>query len=105
MKTLWNQDEPIENIFYQIEECVKFAQHGNAPFTNTQVLNTTYYIMAQAKIFKDTCEEWKPLPATEKTWPNFKTSFFSKPRKTRKKRTSITQTVIKIITYLTIRKT
>ena len=32
--------------------------------------------MAQAKIFKDTCKEWKRLPANEKTWPNFKTAFF-----------------------------
>ena len=67
MKTPWNQDEPIETVFYQIEECVEFAQHGNAPFTNTQVLNAAYYIMAQAKIFKDTCKEWKRLPANEKT--------------------------------------
>ena len=76
MKTTWNQDEPIETVFYQIEECVEFAQHGNAPFTNTQVLNAAYFIMAQTKIFKEECKEWKRLPATDKTWPNFKTAFF-----------------------------
>ena len=32
--------------------------------------------MTQAKIFKDTCKEWKRLPTNEKTWPNFKTAFF-----------------------------
>ena len=76
MKTPWNQDEPIETVFSQVEECAEFAQHGNAPFTNTKVLNEAYYIMAQAKIFKDTCKEWNKLPATEKIWPNFKTAFF-----------------------------
>ena len=76
MKTPWNQNEPIETIFSQVEECIEFAQHGNAPFTNTQVLNAAYYIISQAKIFKDTCKEWKKLPATEKIWPNFKTAFF-----------------------------
>ena len=76
LKTPWNQDEPIETIFHQVEECVEFAQHGNAPFSNAQVLNAAYCIMAQAKIFKDTCKEWKHLPAADKTWPNFKDRFF-----------------------------
>jgi len=76
MTTTWNQDEPIETVFYQIEECVEFAQHGNAPFTQTQILNAAYYIMAQAKIFKDECKNWKQSSAANKTWPNFKRAFF-----------------------------
>ena len=28
-KTTWNQLEPIETIFHQIEDAVEFAQHGN----------------------------------------------------------------------------
>ena len=67
LKTPWNQEEPIETVFHQIEECMEFAQHGNAPFTNTQVINTAYYIMAQAKVFKDTCKDWKRFPADQKT--------------------------------------
>ena len=55
---------------------MEFAQHGNAPFTNTQVINTAYYIMAQAKVFKDTYKYWKRLPADLKIWPTFKTTFF-----------------------------
>ena len=76
LKTPWNQDEPIETVFHQIEECVEFAQHGNTPFSNAQVLNVAYCIMAQAKVFKGTCKEWKRLPAADRTWPNFKTTFF-----------------------------
>ena len=76
MKTPWNQDDPIETVFYQIKECVEFAEHSGAPFTNTQVLNAAFYIMAQAKIFKKTCKEWKRLPTANKTWPNFKATFF-----------------------------
>jgi len=76
MKTPWNQSEPLETVFHQIEEAVEFAQHGNSPFTNNQVLNIAYYIMAQANIFKEACKEWKRAPADQKTWPNFKTLFF-----------------------------
>ena len=46
MKIPWNQDNPIETIFYQIKECIEFSQYGGAPFTNTQVLNAAFYIMA-----------------------------------------------------------
>ena len=76
MKTPWNQNEPLENVFHQIEEAVEFAKHGNSPFTNSQVLKIAYYIMAQAKIFKEACKEWKKTPAEDKTWPNFKKLFF-----------------------------
>ena len=76
MKTLWNQDDAIETVFYQIKECIEFAQHSGTPFINTQVLNAVFYIIAQAKIFKDTCKEWKHLPTADKTQPNFKATFF-----------------------------
>jgi len=32
--------------------------------------------MAQAKIFKDTCKDWKCLSVADKIWPNFKNMFF-----------------------------
>jgi len=77
MKKAWNQEEPIEVLFNQIEEAVEYAQHGNAPFTNAQVLNIAFVLMAQAKIFKDACKEWRRKPPNDKTWPNFKNHFFA----------------------------
>ena len=77
MKTQWNQEEPIEVFFNQIEEAVEYAQNGNAPFTNAQVINTAFVVMAQAKIFKEACKEWRRKPNNEKTWPNFKNHFFA----------------------------
>ena len=67
MKTPWNQEEPIEVFFNQIEESVECAQNGNAPFTNAQVINTAFAVMAQAKIFKEACKEWRRLPNNDKT--------------------------------------
>ena len=32
--------------------------------------------MAQAKVFKDACKEWKHKLNNKKTWPNFKQLFF-----------------------------
>ena len=76
MKTPWNQNEPLETVFHHIEEAVELAQHGNSPFTNNQVVNIAYCIMAQAKLFKEACKEWKKTTAELKTWPNFKKLFF-----------------------------
>ena len=58
MKKEWNEEEPIEVFFNQIEEAAEHAQCGNAPFTNAQVLNTAFVVMAQTKIFKDVCKEY-----------------------------------------------
>ena len=77
MKKEWNEEEPIEVFFNQIEEAAECVQRGNAPFTNTQVLNTAFVVIAQAKIFKDACEEQHKVPAANKTQPNFKTHFFT----------------------------
>ena len=76
MKTQWNQNEPIEIFFHQNEEVVEQVQHGDAPFTNAQVLNTVFIIMAQAKTFKDTCKEQQKKSINEKIQPNFKNHFF-----------------------------
>ena len=72
MKTLQNQNELIKAVFYQIESAVEFTQYDNVPFTNTQVLNIVYYIMAQAKIFKEAYKEWKNKADNDKTQPKFK---------------------------------
>ena len=39
MKTPWNQDEPLENIFRQIEKYMEFAEQGGAPMSNMQEIN------------------------------------------------------------------
>ena len=57
MKEAWNLEEPIENMFFQIKEGVKYAKHGNNPLTKAKILNIAYVIMAQAQIFKEACRD------------------------------------------------
>ena len=45
MKTPWNQDEPLENIFRQIEKYMEFAEQGGAPMSNMQEINISHVIM------------------------------------------------------------
>ena len=67
MKEAWNLEDPIENVFFQIEEGAEYARHGNAPLTTNQVLNIAYVLMAQAHIFKEACRDWRRLPQENKT--------------------------------------
>ena len=45
-KQHWNQEEPIETVFQQLEEGITHAQYGNSYFTNTQMLYEEFVIMA-----------------------------------------------------------
>ena len=76
MKTPWNQDEPLEKFFRQIENDVLFSEQCGAPMSNTQAINMEHMIMVLEQVFKDASKEWKRLTLTQKTWPRFKTHFF-----------------------------
>jgi len=66
---------PIELLFVQIEEAEEFAEDGNAPYTNIQVINKAYNLIFRTSPFKRACRRWNERPAAEKTWANFKTHF------------------------------
>ena len=57
IKSPWSQEYPIENLFDQIEKVIEHAKYGNSPFKNNQILNITYLIMSQDRMFKDACLE------------------------------------------------
>ena len=76
MKTPWNQDEPLENIFRQIEKYMEFAEQGGAPMSNMQEINISHVIMTQVQAFKDACKDWRCLPLSQQTWPRLKQHFF-----------------------------
>ena len=63
-------------MILQIEEGVDCAQHGNSNFTNSQTLVAAYAMISLVEMVKDVFRERRRLQAIDKTWPNFKTSFF-----------------------------
>ena len=42
MKETFDATMPIENLYEQIENAVEFAEAGNAPYTNAQIIATAY---------------------------------------------------------------
>ena len=57
MRQPWNKEQPIETVFQQLEEAIDYVQHGNSPFTH--FFPAAHIIMAQAKVFKEACREWR----------------------------------------------
>jgi hypothetical protein len=75
MKQPCDVDQPIEVMYQQIEEAIKFAAAGQAPYSPEQVLNIAYQLLFQTGIFSDNCKIWKRQAAAYKTWPQFKLDF------------------------------
>ena len=44
MKTPWDPTQPFEVVIDQIEEAVTYADAGNQPFTDPQVLTVNYQL-------------------------------------------------------------
>ena len=75
MKTPYDPQLPIENLYEQIENAKDVAEAAGAPYADNQILNIAYNLVFQCNVFHDTCREWRRLPAASKTWPAFKRMF------------------------------
>ena len=75
MKTPYDPNLPIDNLFHQIEAAEEFAITGNSPFTARQIVNTAFLLIFASNAYNDECKEWKRRPQAQKTWANFKTTF------------------------------
>ena len=71
----WDPNTPFEHLIDQIEEAVDYADAGNQPYTQDQVLNAAYTIIFNTGMFFEDCKAWRLLPANDKTWDNLKAHF------------------------------
>ena len=76
-KTPWDPTQPFEVVIDQIEEAITYADAGNQPFTDQQVLNTAFMLVFQTGLFFDDCKTWNAKNDAEKTWANFKIQPYS----------------------------
>ena len=75
MKSPYDITTPIENLFAQIDESLEYADSGNSPFTNAQIVTNAYILIFSTGQLERACEEWDSKAEADKTWPNFKTHF------------------------------
>ena len=75
MVTPYDSSTPITKLFSQIEEAVAYAEAGQTPFTQQQILQKAYLLILKTGIYSDDCRSWKRRPQSEHTWANFKPHF------------------------------
>jgi hypothetical protein len=71
----WDPNMPIDLLFMQIKEAQEFADDGNSPYTDIQVLNKVYNLVFKTSPFNRACCEWNAWPTNEMTWTNFRTHY------------------------------
>jgi hypothetical protein len=71
MKKAYDPNQPIENLFEQINDAVEYAAAAKNPYTNAQIESTAYQLLFNTGVFSLECKEWRKKPAVTKTWANF----------------------------------
>ena len=75
MDKLYDPSEAIETYFDQIEDAVEFAEAGNSPFSDTQIVTKAFIQIFSTGLYKDECRTWNQLLVPARTWPAFKSIF------------------------------
>jgi hypothetical protein len=71
----WNPPTPIEDMFKQVADGVKFATAGGEIPPATAVVRICYDLVEASGVFETPCREWRKLATADKTLANFKTAF------------------------------
>ena len=79
----YNPSEAMETYFDQIEDTVKFAEAGNSPFTNTQIVTKAFIQMFATGLYKDEYRAWNQLLVPARTCQAFKTIFLAANKEVR----------------------
>jgi hypothetical protein len=74
-KTPYDPSTPIQLLYAQIEDAMEFADAGNTPYTQEQILANAYYLIFATGMYAEACKEWRRLPAIQKTWARFQQHF------------------------------
>ena len=65
-------DEPIENLWTRIKQCVQFAAQGQTPYTAEQILRNAKRLFEQKGVFEIDLRDFERLPPNQQTYATFK---------------------------------
>jgi hypothetical protein len=75
MDKQYDHSDAIEIYFDQIEDAGEFAEAGNSPFSDTQIVTKAFIQMFATGLYKDECRAWNKLTVPDRTWSVFKALF------------------------------
>jgi hypothetical protein len=75
LNTSYDRNQPIESLFWKIQDVRAFAIAGGQPYGDAMIFNVAYTLVFNTGLFPDDCRMWQVLPAAQKTWTNIKIHF------------------------------
>jgi hypothetical protein len=71
MHRAWDPQQPVENLFKQIQDCADYSEAGGVLIGHPQHINVGYAKIFAAGHFMSGCRRWNEKPTAEKTWTHF----------------------------------
>jgi hypothetical protein len=70
-----NFKDPIETLFKQIEDGVRYANTGAQPYMEAQYVNIAFLLILNTGAIPDACRDWQHRPPMNQTWADFGREF------------------------------
>jgi hypothetical protein len=68
----WDGSSLFETVLIQVNQCIAYAAYAGNLYSQGQILAKVFCVVFQTSLFHTACQEWKQLPAAQKTYTNFK---------------------------------
>ena len=90
MKTAWNPDRPIEELWLQIQNAQALTMAGNEAISNQIAMELVIELFCKSGIMDNAVDKWEDKDKAVQTMPNFK-EHFAKENKWRLKKLTLQQ--------------
>jgi hypothetical protein len=70
-----NFQDPIEILFKQIEDGVRYANAGAQPYMEAQYVNIAFLLILNTGAIPDACRDWQRRTLMNQTWAEFRREF------------------------------
>jgi hypothetical protein len=67
--------DPIETLFKQIEDGVRYANAGMQPYMEAHYVNIAFLLVINTGVVPDDCTDWQWHTWVNQTWAQFRTEF------------------------------
>jgi hypothetical protein len=75
LNTPYPPNQPIENIFQQIQDARAFVVGGGQPYGDAMIIKVSFTLVFDTGLFPDACRAWQARAIADKVWLQFKLDF------------------------------
>jgi hypothetical protein len=75
LNTTYDPNQPIKNLFQQVQDDQAFAMAGGQPYGDVMIVNVAFTLVFNTGLFPDACCAWQARAIADKTWMQFKPYF------------------------------